>query len=358
MSNEATYVMAGGGTGGHVFPALAVAREIRRRRPEANVLFVGTARGLEAAIVPREGFSLETIRVSGIVGKRPAARAAGLLRLPIALADAWSILKRARARVAVGVGGYASGPVILAAAARGIPTLVHEQNSVPGVTNRFLNRIATQTAVGFEAANRHFHRPGVDTGNPVRAEFCRVPPLESRATGRRLLVFGGSQGARVLNAALLEAAPALEAEGVAIMLQTGDKPFEAVRDRLRASSVQVAPFLPRLWEEMAWADLVVARAGALTLAELAAAGRPAILVPLAAATHGHQAENARAFAEAGAALLLPEAELTGERLAAEVRRLLSAPEKLSAMAQAARALSRPDAASRLVDLIFALEGAA
>jgi UDP-N-acetylglucosamine--N-acetylmuramyl-(pentapeptide) pyrophosphoryl-undecaprenol N-acetylglucosamine transferase len=360
MNNEGAYVMAGGGTGGHLFPALAVAREIRRRRPDARILFVGSARGLEATVVPREGFALETIRVSGIVGKRPAARLAGLLRLPVALAEAWSILKRARARVAVGVGGYASGPVILSAAARGIPTLVHEQNSMPGITNRILNRIATQTAVGFAAANRYFRRPGIDTGNPVRPEFWEVAALESRPISRRLLVFGGSQGARVLNAAVLEAASALEAAGIAIVLQTGEKPFEEVRDRLRAASsgVRVVPFLPRLWEEMAPADLVVARAGALTLAELAAAGRPAILVPFAAATHGHQMENARTFAEAGAVRVVAEEELFGGRLAAEVRTLLDDPEKLSAMARAARALARPDAASRIVDLIFALEGAA
>ena len=248
-------------------------------------------------------------------------------------------------------------PVILAARSLSIPTLIHESNARPGIANRLLSRVANRTAVGIEAANRLFPRPGAATGNPVRPEFFAVPPPEEKARPRRLLAFGGSQGSTALNRALVEAAPGLAAAGLQVVHQTGEKWLDSVRAAygVPPAGIRLEPFLPRLHEELAWCDLAVCRAGALTVAELAAAGRPAVLVPLATSTHGHQIENARAYAQAGAAVVLEEKDLSGPRLADAVTGLLADPERLARMSSAARRLARPDAAARLCELVFEIE---
>jgi UDP-N-acetylglucosamine--N-acetylmuramyl-(pentapeptide) pyrophosphoryl-undecaprenol N-acetylglucosamine transferase len=345
-----TFVLAGGGTGGHVFPAIAVAREIRRRRPSARVVFVGTRKGLEAVIAPREGFAIEFVPASGFVGRGAAAKARALSDLARGVAQSRRILARERPSAVLGVGGYASLPVLAAARLAGIPAMIQEQNSVPGIANRLGARMARVAAAGFEAACRRLPGRCVWTGNPVREEFFRVP---AGTGGRRVLLFGGSQGARVLNRALVEAAPALAAAGVEVTAQTGERELESIRAALvsHAGIVPVA-FVEAMADAFSRADLVVARAGALTLAEIAAAGRPSILVPFAAATHAHQEENARVFQLAGAAVVIREADLDGAALARTVTGLLSDPLRLRGMGDAARNLAKPDAAEKIVDLLF------
>ena len=351
-------MIAAGGTGGHIFPGIALAREIRSRRPDSDILFVGSRHGLETRLVPQAGFPLELVRVSGFAGKRSAAKLGAIAELPVGFFQARGLLARRRPRAVAGVGGYVSFPVVVAARSLGVPTLIHESNAFPGIANRLLNRIATRTAVGVAAANSHLARPGVVTGTPVRTEFFQVPPIDPSAPTRRLLVFGGSQGSRVLNRAMAEAAPLLARDGIEVIHQTGEKEFESVRARSGAlpPAWRLEPFLPRIHEELAWADLVLARAGSQTLAELAAAGRPAVLVPFGSATHGHQTENARAFEHAGAAVVIEEGALTGEALAAAVCGLIGSRERLVEMGRSARSFARPDAAERLADLLFEAEG--
>jgi UDP-N-acetylglucosamine--N-acetylmuramyl-(pentapeptide) pyrophosphoryl-undecaprenol N-acetylglucosamine transferase len=352
------YVIAAGGTGGHIFPGIALAREIRTRRPDAEILFVGSRHGLESKLVAEAGFPLELVRASGFAGKRPAAKVAALGELPTGFFQARRLLERRRARAVAGVGGYVSVPVVAAARSLGVPTLIHESNAFPGVANRLLNRIATRTAVGVAAANSHLARPGVVTGTPVRPEFFDVPPMDASAVTRRLLVFGGSQGSRVLNRAMVEAAPLLAGDSIEVIHQAGEKEFESVRTAYAGlpPGWRLVPFLPRIHEELAWADLVLSRAGSQTLAELAAAGRASVLVPFGSATHGHQTENARAFERAGAAVAIEESTLSGETLAAAVRRLIASRARLVEMAESARGFARPDAARMLVDLLFEAEG--
>ncbi len=356
-SSEATYVIAAGGTGGHVFPGIALAREIRARRPGARVVFAGTAYGLENRLVPEAGFELATVSASGFAGKSAGQRLLALARVPRGFAESRRLLSRLRPRAVAGVGGYASVPVILAARSLGVPTLVHESNATPGIANRLLSRIATRTAVGIPAAAARLGGSALVTGTPVRPEFFSIEPLGVSARAGRLLVFGGSQGSAALNRAMAEAAPELTGDGLAVIHQTGERWLEPVRRSYPTlpSGWRLEPFLPRLHEEMAWADVVVCRAGALTLAELAAAGRPAVLVPLASSTHGHQLGNAQAVAEAGAALVLEEKDLTGHALASAIRSLLGDRERLAAMAERSRFLARPDAARRLADLLFEIE---
>src|SRR5687767_11617976 len=229
--NGGTYVIAAGGTGGHIFPGIALAREIRAQRPDAGVLFVGTGRGLEEKLVPEAGFALELVRASGFAGKRPTARLRALAELPGGFFDARRLLARHRARVVAGVGGYVTVPVLAAAHSLGVPTLIHESNAFPGIANRLLNRFATRTAVGLAEANRRLSRPGVVTGTPVRPEFFAVPAIDPVAATRRLLVFGGSQGARVLNRAMVDAAPFLAADSIEVIHQTGAGEFDETRGR-------------------------------------------------------------------------------------------------------------------------------
>jgi len=343
-------LLAGGGTGGHVFPAIAIAREIRRRRPSARVVFVGTRKGFEAVIAPREGFPIEFVSASGFVGRGPAAKARALADLVRGVAQSRRILSRERPSAVLGVGGYASLPILAAARLAGIPAMIQEQNSVPGIANRLGARMTRVTAAGFEAACGRLAGRCVFTGNPAREEFFRVP---AGLGGRAVLLFGGSQGARALNRAIVEAAPALAAAGVEVTAQTGERELESIRAAL-APWPAIAPvaFVEAMADAFSRADLVVARAGALTLAEVAAAGRPSILVPFAAATHAHQDENARHFESAGAAVVIPEVDLDGNALARAIVELLGDRDRLRRMGEEARKLAKPDAAEKIVDLLF------
>jgi UDP-N-acetylglucosamine--N-acetylmuramyl-(pentapeptide) pyrophosphoryl-undecaprenol N-acetylglucosamine transferase len=357
-------VIAGGGTGGHLYPGIAVAREIVRRVPEARVAFAGTARGLEARVVPAEGFSLDLVRSAGLKGKSVIARARGALLVVPSLVDAWRIISRRRPSVVVGVGGYSAGPVVLVAALRGIATMVLEQNAVPGLTNRLLARWVRAAAVTYDQTRSYFRGRAFVTGNPVRAEFFDAATDPARAadgprtTPARILVLGGSQGAHVVNMAVVAAAPELAREfgGLEVVHQTGERDLAAVREAYRHSGVaaRAESFLDPVAREMKAADVVISRAGATTLAELAASGRPAILVPFGAATDDHQRKNAAVLVTAGAAAVIDERELSGPALASLVGRLLADPAGLEAMGRAMRGFARPDAAARIVDRVLEL----
>jgi len=355
-------VIAGGGTGGHLYPGVAVAREMQRQRPDTVVTFAGTARGIESRVVPREGFELDLIRSAGLKGKSMAARLKGVALLPLSALDAWRLLSRRRPRLVVGVGGYSSGPVVALAALRGIPTLLLEQNAVPGLTNRMLARVVRAAAVTYEQTLPYFRGKGFVAGNPVRAGFLQ--PASSSSAPRAalgVLIFGGSQGAHAINVACVEAAPKLAASptGLAVTHQTGERDLALVRTGYERAGLvaRVEPFLYEMDREMKAADLVVCRAGATTLAEIAASGKPSILVPLPTATDDHQRKNAEVLAKAGAAEVIDQRDLSGNRLAVMIFALASDPDSRERMSDAARSLARPDAARVIASRALALAGA-
>ncbi len=352
-------VIAGGGTGGHLFPGLAVARELLARDPHARVSFAGTAGGIEARVVPGTGFELDLIRSGGLKGKSRAARLRGIALLPFSALDAWRLISHRAPHVVIGVGGYSSGPVVAVAALRGIPTLLLEQNAVPGLTNRLLAPVVRSAAVTYETSLAHFAGgKAFVSGNPVRPEFLEIDDAAHDASSRRILIFGGSQGAHAINVAVVEAAPRLAAgeHRLDVTCQTGERDLAMVREACRRSGLEarVEPFFEAMDREMSRADLIVCRAGATTVAEITAAGRPAILIPLPTATDDHQRRNAEVLRQAGAAEVVDETVLTGSLLAERIVALAGDPGRRAVMAAAARRLARPDAASRIVDRVVEL----
>ena len=357
-ASRVSVVIAGGGTGGHLYPGIAVARKLIEQRPDAQVSFAGTAAGLEARVIPREGFELDLIRSAGLKGKSLASRARGALLILPSLADAWRVISRRRPVAVIGVGGYSSGPVVLAAFVRGVPTLVLEQNAVPGLTNRLLARLVSAAAVTYDETLPYFGSRGFVSGNPVRAEFFAAAERHaSEHRGLRVLILGGSQGAHAVNLAVVGAAPAIRQRhpGVEFVHQTGARDLELVRGQYGRTGVaaRADAFFDPVAPELAAADLVVSRAGATTLAELAAAGRPAVLVPLPTATDDHQRRNAQVLVEAGAAVVV-EQDQGADALAATVADLLGDPERLRAMSAAMRRLARPGAAAAIVARVLEL----
>ena len=355
-------LFAGGGTGGHLYPGIAVADELLGRDPATVVSFVGTARGLESRAVPARGLPLDLIRSAGLKGKSFSALVRGLALLPLSALDAWRVLSSRRPEVVVGVGGYSSGPVLLLAALRGMPTLLMEQNTAPGFTNRWLARWVRAAALSYDETLQYFPRTGIVTGNPVRREF-----LQSLAAGDdaahadgevHVLIVGGSQGARAINEAMIAAAPRLAGRGLVLTHQTGERDLARVREGYAAAGVTatVEPFFHDMNARMRAADVLVARAGASTLAELTVLGRASVLVPLPTAADDHQRKNARVLQAAGAAEVIEERDLTGERLAATLTGLAADPARRRVMADQARRLGRPDAAARVADRIIALAG--
>ncbi|HYT74544.1 MAG TPA: undecaprenyldiphospho-muramoylpentapeptide beta-N-acetylglucosaminyltransferase [Vicinamibacterales bacterium] len=347
-------VIAGGGTGGHLYPGIAIARELLARRHDATVTFAGTARGLESRVVPREGFRLDLLRSAGVKGRSPASAARALALLPVGAADAWRIVSRRKPSLVIGVGGYSSGPVVLVAALRGVPTMLAEQNAVPGLTNRLLSRVVGAAAVTFESTVSFFGRRGFVAGNPVRPEFFAADDDNARPHGGppRILIFGGSQGAHAINMAMVEAAPQLAAAGgVDLTHQTGERDVDVVRRAYRDASLaaRVEPFLFDMDRQMKRADVIVSRAGATTIAEITAAGRAAILIPLPTAADDHQRKNAEVLARAGAAELIEQKNLTGALLADRLLALARDPARRESLARAARGFARPDAAKVIVD---------
>ena len=346
-------LIVGGGTGGHLFPGLAVAGELRRLG--AAVSWLGAARGLEASRVPAAGIPVRLLPVTGAVGRSPAAQAGAALRLVPALAAALRHLLRERPAAVLSVGGYAALPGALAAAALQLPLVVQEQNAVPGVSNRLLAPWSAGIACGFrEALAALPSLPARFTGNPVREAFFSVPP--PRTVPLTVLVLGGSQGSAFLNRAVPEAFAELARSRALprIVHQAGERWAGEVRQRYAVLGVpaEVRGFLDAPADALAGATLVVARAGALTVCELAAARRAALLVPFAAAAHGHQLRNAQALAATGAAEVLEEAEATPLRLAAALAALLASPESLAARGQAGFRLAAPDAAAAVARFVL------
>jgi UDP-N-acetylglucosamine--N-acetylmuramyl-(pentapeptide) pyrophosphoryl-undecaprenol N-acetylglucosamine transferase len=362
-------LIAGGGTGGHLFPGVALAEAFRAREPGCEVVFAGARRGLEARLIPALGYRLVLLPLSGVMGKGLLARAAGILSLLAGTARMWARMGRERPALVVGLGGYASVPGVLAARLRGIPAVLLEQNVEAGAANRVLARIARTVYLGFPPAGRPFPPGKAEaTGNPLRAA-ARAPegtkPAAARVGDhpRTLLVLGGSQGARSLNDLALAAVPLLAAAlpGLAVIHQTGaadeDRVRRAYDATAAAGTVEVRAFIERPGEVYARADLCLARAGALSVSELAAAGVPALYVPYPHAG-SHQRGNARWARDRGAALVLEQEGLTPAGLAREIVRLLSDPAGLRAMAGAARAAGGADAAAEIArrELAIIAEG--
>lgn len=361
-------LVAGGGTGGHLFPGLAVADALAARAPGAAIAFAGTERGLEFKVIPRTAYRLYTVPVYGLVGKGLWRRVLALTLLPAALQAASRILGEFRPDLVIGVGGYASAPLLFAAGIRRIPRVILEQNAVPGLTNRIFGPQVERVFLAFEAARERFkpnargNRDHISCpGNPVRAQLLAATPVADPAAPH-LLVFGGSQGAAAINDAMLAGAPALfrALPGLTVTHQTGRVEHTQVQNAYAAmggavaSRVTVLPFIDDMAAAYARATLVLCRAGATSTAELTALGKPAVLVPYPHAAHGHQAANARALADAGAAVHLDQADLSGSFLVATVTGLLGERGRLDAMATAARALGRPDAAGAIADACLSL----
>lgn len=340
-------------------PALAIGRELDERYG-AEVRFVGTARGLEARLVPEAGFPLELIEVGQLKGQSLRVRARTVGDLPRGVGRCLRLIRDFRPAVVIGVGGYASGPAMMAALLARVPTLAYEPNAVPGLANRLVGRLVSAAAVNFDET-RHYFRRAVVTGVPVRAEFFQVHADREPAAGPRLLVFGGSQGARALNERLTAILPALLAgvPGLKVLHQAGARHAEATRTAFAATGAdperwRVEAFLDDMPARFAEASLVVCRSGASSLAELAAAGRPSLLVPFALAADDHQRRNAEAFARSGAAEVLLEREMTAETLLARLFGMLEDAERLLAMTRAARVVARPEAAALIAKIIVGL----
>jgi UDP-N-acetylglucosamine--N-acetylmuramyl-(pentapeptide) pyrophosphoryl-undecaprenol N-acetylglucosamine transferase len=347
-------LIAGGGTGGHVFPAMAIAREWLSRGAEREVVLVGTQRGIEMKLVPQAGLPLETLRVAGLKGKGGTTLLKNLAMLAPAMLDAERALRKHKPVAAFGVGGYAAGPMMLATWLKRIPTVIFEPNAEPGLTNKVLARISKRIATGYEISARIWGKKAVVTGCPVRPEFFSIA---SRVPGTpfRLLITGGSQGALPINRAFVDAMDRIASRKneLSIVHQTGERDYNAVRTAYarREIKAEVVPFLTNMPERFAWADVIVCRAGAITAAEIAAAGRAAIFIPFGAATDSHQLRNAQEMSRAGAGRLIPEPELSAERLTAEIFTLLDQPREIEKQSSAARRLARPNAARDIVNII-------
>lgn len=345
-----------GGTGGHIFPALAVAEALRRQHPHARLLFVGSQYGPEARLAAQAGVDFVGLPVRGLVGRgwRGLVAAADMAA---ACARAVGLIRRFRPDVAAGFGGYAAFAPLLAARLCGVPCALHEQNAVAGASNRLLGRLAHTVCLSLEATQGFAPEKCVLTGNPVRAAVAQVGERPRAFDGRRLLIMGGSQGAHALNLYVMERLDLLRRAGVEVRHQTGKADYEAVRAAYADAGFPdgcASPFIDDMAAAYAWADLAFCRAGATTVAELCAAGLPAVLVPFPHAAHDHQRGNAEALSRVGAARWLPEDRMREEGLLESIIRLLDAPEERRQMADAARRAARPQAAEAVCDVLEGL----
>lgn len=365
-------IIAAGGTGGHLYPGVALAREFERQMPGSDTMFVGTTRGLETSVVSREGFELITIAARGVMGKGAGGALKGLAMVPLGVAQCLAVCRKRRPDLAIGVGGYTSPPLILAAFLLGIKRVIVEPNVYPGVANRVLSPIANLVFVSFADAVPYFGSNKTRiVGTPIRREFLHAPILSgggpadaspaptagSETRGFTVLVLGGSQGARSINRAMIAAVPALVAAnpGLRVIHQTGERDHEEVAAAYRkmessgqAAHVEVVPFLYDMPRAFRQADLIVSRSGATTVAEITACGKPAVLIPFPHAIHGHQDRNARVLEGAGAAQVIVDARLSGELLAGAISALLARPDRLREMARCSKSLGQADAAQQVV----------
>ncbi len=347
-------VIAAGGTGGHLYPAIALAKEFQRQERESMITFVGSGKSLENSILAHEGFPVAHIDVKGIVGRGLWGGLKNVILLPKAVWQSMSILRARSADLVIGTGGYFSPPVVFAAALLGIRRIIMEPNAIPGLANRVLSPIADRVFLAFESAKSYFNASTVRiVGTPVREEFLtEVPPTKSHKK-KTLLVFGGSQGAKAINTAVVEALSASQVlrETFSVIHQTGNADYERVKGAYEGTGidVEVTPFLFDMPHTLRSADLVVARSGAGTLAELTVCGKASILIPFPYATHGHQEKNARAMEETGAALVILESELTSRRLVQEIERLVSQPDVWREMGEQSLAQRKVDATQLMID---------
>ncbi len=350
----ARVMIMAGGTGGHVFPALAVAEELRRRGLE--VFWLGSRGGFETGVVPAAGFRAEWISIRGLRGKGFRSWLSAPAKILVAMVQAWRVLRRNRPGLVLGMGGFVTGPGGVMARLAGIPLVIHEQNALPGLTNRWLARIASRVLEAFPGSFGASGKAEL-VGNPVRPEIAALAPpsdrMADRSGPRRLLILGGSLGAEALNRvvpAALALLPPAQRPQVRHQAGKGKEQETAAAYRSAGVTAEVSPFVQEMAEAYGWADLVICRAGALTISELAAAGVGSILVPYPFAVDDHQTRNAAFLVQAGAARLAPQSELTAEGLAALLRELLSEEGRLLAMATIARSLARPEATARVADL--------
>lgn len=351
-------ILAGGGTGGHLFPGLAVAREFQRRDAMTEILFVGTKQGIEFRVLPKEGFRLETLAVKGIKGRGLRGLIDALAGVPVSVARSLKIIRLFRPDCIIGLGGYASGPMLLAGKLKRIRCAIMEQNLRPGFTNKLLARWVDRVFTAYSGSQNYL--PGahvIETGNPVR--WQQLPQVR-KGDKFSLLVFGGSTGARRINFTMVDALRRLVdlAQVMEVTHQTGQADYAAVKEAYAALpfTAEVTPFIDRMDEAYAKADLLVCRAGATTVAELTAFGKAAILVPYPYAIYDHQRGNAQALQDRGAAEIILDQELTGENMAGRIRAYFSDRKRLERMAAAARALGRPQAAARIVEECYGLVG--
>ena len=348
-------ILAGGGTGGHVIPALAIARELKARY-QAEVLFIGTSRGIENKLVPGAGFELKLIEVGALKNVSLATRVKTLFALPRAISAAKKMLREFKPEVVIGVGGYASGPAMIAAQRLGIPTLAFEPNLVPGLANKVVARKVKGAAVHFAETAKYFANAKV-TGVPVRPEFFAIPPRPAGAAPS-LLVFGGSQGAAAINFAVIGALPLLRSAipNIKIVHQTGERELAPTQAGYEQAGIaaEVSAFITDMPGAFGNADLIVCRSGASTVAEITAAGKPAIFIPFPRAADDHQTRNAQALEKAGAALLIPQSQLTSDLLAAKIVALLQDHTRLAKMSAAAKQLAHPDAGREIAEMAAAI----
>jgi UDP-N-acetylglucosamine--N-acetylmuramyl-(pentapeptide) pyrophosphoryl-undecaprenol N-acetylglucosamine transferase len=346
-------LIVGGGTGGHVIPALAIARELKAQFG-AEILFMGTPRGVESRMVPAAGFELKLVQVGALKNVSIATRLKTAFDLPRAILAASRIITGFKPTIVIGVGGYASGPGMIAAVLRRVPTLAFEPNLVPGFANKRVGKLVTAAAVQFEPTAKYFNNAHV-TGVPIRKEFAQIGEPTERNT---VLVTGGSQGAQAINRAVVEALPKFQmATPIKIVHQTGQKDFEATRDAYRNAAVsgEVSPFIDDMAAAFRRASVLICRSGASTVAEITAAGRVAVFIPFPHAADDHQKKNAEALVDAGAALMIPQKDLTAEKLFNAVQSLLSDPARLKQMSDRSRTLAHPDAADRIAKLAYSIE---
>jgi len=355
-------VLTGGGTGGHIYPAVSIGRQLKREDPDTELLYIGSSAGLESRIVPQLGIPFETIAISGFKRKLSMDNVRTVIRFLRAVRRSKALLRGFRPDVVVGTGGYVCGPVVYAAARLGIPTLIHEQNVDPGMANVFLSRYTDVIAVSFPESESRFRRGRriVHTGNPCATNVLHADKAKGYASlgipegSRIVLVVGGSRGAKALNEAVPDiAAAAGRLDGVWLVAVTGEVHYEQTKERLnrlpaeQSRRLRVVPYLNNMPEVLAASSLIISRAGASMIAEITALGVPSILVPSPNVTHNHQEANARSLADAGAAVMILERELTGSKLGGEIARIMGDESVRRAMSEAAKALAMPDSAERI-----------
>ena len=348
-------LIAAGGTGGHIYPGIAVANEVKRRDEKNEILFVGSKKGLETKIVPDSGYELSLINSAGLKNVGAVGKVKGLLILPKSFLEARKIIRNFQPDVVVGAGGYVTGAVMLMASFMRIPTLAMDSNALPGFTNRVLARFVTKAALTFEEALPYFGKKGVVTGNPVRKEFFDIPQKE-RGEKVNLLLFGGSQGARAINFAMIDALRSLKKyeSKLRITHQTGVYDFEKVKAGYAENDwaeADIREYISDMVSQFEKTDLIISRAGATTCAELSAGGKVSIMIPLPTAADDHQRNNAEALQDAGAAKMILQKDLNGERLAEEIISFVESPERITEMEQNAKKMAKKDAAKATVDLI-------